>query len=150
MNRENLPKKPLPRRRRGSVVLEAVMVLPVLLLLVFGTIEFAWAFHVKHVLQGAARQGARAAIVPGATNRDVSDAVADAMDRFGLGGDTFTVSVRDGKKNAAIDVSRADEGDAMLVEVKAPWSQYSVMAGGFGSGAITGDLTGQAVMRREG
>ena len=41
------------------------MVLPVLLLVSFGLVEFADFFYLKHILAGAAREGARAAILAG-------------------------------------------------------------------------------------
>lgn len=137
------------RPRRGSVLLEAALVLPVLLIVVFGAIEFGWAFYIKHSLQGAAYAGARAAIVPGATNSDVTSAVSLAMQRGGLQGATYTVSIKDGNSQADTSVGSMSEGDAILVEVDAPWSQFSVFVTSL-SGHINGDLSGRAVMRREG
>ena len=137
------------RRRRGSVLLEAAMILPVLLLVVFGSIEFGYAFYVKHTLQGAAREGARAAIVPGADARDVRDTVTRAMANSGLRNATFTTNVKDADTGTAADPKHMDGGEPVLVEVVAPWSQFSVFASGFG-GYFDGDLTGRAVMRREG
>ena len=137
------------RPRRGSVLLEAALVLPVLLIVVFGAIEFGWAFYIKHSLQGAAYAGARAAIVPGATNSDVTSAVSLAMQRGGLQGATYTVSIKDGNSQADTSVGSMSEGDAILVEVDAPWSQFSVFVTSL-SGHINGNLSGRAVMRREG
>ncbi|MGC4033821.1 MAG: pilus assembly protein [Tepidisphaeraceae bacterium] len=44
-------------RRRGSAVLDAALVFPVLLSLTFGCVEFGHYFYIKHTLQGAAREG---------------------------------------------------------------------------------------------
>jgi len=52
----------LSRRRSGAEVLEAALVMPILLALAFGTVEFGYYFYVEHNLEGAAREGARAAI----------------------------------------------------------------------------------------
>ena len=41
-------------RRRGSAVLDAALVFPILISLTFGCIEFGDFFYVKHTLQGAA------------------------------------------------------------------------------------------------
>jgi Flp pilus assembly protein TadG len=49
-------------RRRGAEVLEAALVMPILLALAFGTVEFGYYFYVEHNLEGAAREGARAAL----------------------------------------------------------------------------------------
>ena len=45
--------------RRGGAILEAALVLPILLALSFGMVEYGYYFFVKHTLQGAARDGAR-------------------------------------------------------------------------------------------
>jgi len=50
------------RRRRGAEVLEAALVMPILLAMGFGTVEFGYYFYTEHNLEGAAREGARAAI----------------------------------------------------------------------------------------
>jgi len=50
------------RRRRGAEVLEAALVMPILLFMGFGTVEFGYYFYTEHNLEGAAREGARAAI----------------------------------------------------------------------------------------
>ena len=137
------------RPRRGSVLLEAALVLPVLLMIVFGAIEFGWAFYIKHSLQGAAYAGARAAIVPDATNSDVKAAISNAMSRGGLNGASYSVSIKNASTDSAATVSSMGEGDPVLVEVDAPWSQFSVFVTSLG-GHFSGNLSGRAVMRREG
>ncbi|NOT02396.1 MAG: pilus assembly protein [Phycisphaerales bacterium] len=72
--------------RRGAAIVELAIVMPFLLLLVFGIIEFGQVAYVRHVLINAATQGARAAILPGATEETVL-AVVDQTIRDGrLGG----------------------------------------------------------------
>ena len=78
--------------RRGNAVIEAVLVIPILLLLAFGTVEFGHFFFVKHGVQGAAREGARAAIVAGATNADVNAAINTSMTASGLQGSGYVVT----------------------------------------------------------
>src|SRR4029077_864938 len=67
-------------RHRGAEVLEAALVLPIVLSLIFGMVEFAFYFHVEHTIEAAAREAARTACVvknpstlegyqAGATNR---------------------------------------------------------------------------------
>jgi hypothetical protein len=43
----------------GAVAVEFAIILPVLLLLVFGIIDFGHAYYMKHVLQNSCREGAR-------------------------------------------------------------------------------------------
>lgn len=50
--------------RRGAVIVEAALVVPLFLVLVFGIIEFGRVYHVYQVLTNAAREGARFAVSP--------------------------------------------------------------------------------------
>ncbi len=68
------------RRPRGTEVLELGLVaMPILFLMVFGTIEFGTYLYVEHNLQPAAREGARAGVVAPADQRDA--AVIAAIER---------------------------------------------------------------------
>lgn len=70
----------LLRRRSGTELLElALVAFPILLTIVFGTIEFGTYFYVEHSLQAAAREGARAGVVAPAGERDA--AVVAAIER---------------------------------------------------------------------
>jgi Flp pilus assembly protein TadG len=46
-------------RERGAAALEFALVLPILVMLVFGIIEFGRGYHAKVELTGAVREGAR-------------------------------------------------------------------------------------------
>jgi Flp pilus assembly protein TadG len=67
------------RRRAGTEILELALCLPILLGVVFATVQFGYQLYVMHTIQAAAREGARAAIPPGATDADVSKAVDAVM-----------------------------------------------------------------------
>lgn len=58
----NRPQNPQPDPKKGQGLLEFAMVLPVLLLLIFGIIEFARAFQAWLVISNAARFGVRYAV----------------------------------------------------------------------------------------
>lgn len=47
-------------RDRGAALVEFALVLPLLIVLLVGIVEFGRAYHTQIVLQGAAREGARA------------------------------------------------------------------------------------------
>jgi len=47
------------RRRSGQGLVEFVLVAPILLLLLFGIIEFALAWNIRHIVTDAAREGTR-------------------------------------------------------------------------------------------
>ena len=46
--------------RCGNAIVEMALLLPVLIGLTFGAAEYGYAMYVKHTLQGASREGARA------------------------------------------------------------------------------------------
>lgn len=66
----------------GQAVLELALILPVLLLLLFGIIEFGIIFHSNLVLNQAAREGARLGVVGGtdAEIRETVERVAAGLD----------------------------------------------------------------------
>ena len=51
------------RKARGAAVVEFAVVLPLLLTILFGIIEYGWVFMVRQTLQTAAREGARVAVL---------------------------------------------------------------------------------------
>jgi Flp pilus assembly protein TadG len=75
MNRP--PSRGRKARDRGSVAVEFALVLPVLLLIVFGIVDFGRALNAQISLTGAAREGARLAAL-GYTNAQVQSRVAAA------------------------------------------------------------------------
>lgn len=62
MDNERMQLPSRPRRRRAQALAEFALTLPILLLLLFGIIEFARIFHAWITLQNAARAAARYAI----------------------------------------------------------------------------------------
>ncbi len=52
-------------RRSGLAVVELAIVAPILLLMLFGIIEFGWLFAVQHLVDHAVSEGARLACMPG-------------------------------------------------------------------------------------
>ncbi len=135
-------------RRRGAAVMEAALVFPVLISLTFGSVEFGHFFFVKHSFQGAAREGARAGIAPGATNTEVTNAVAAAMSSAGFTATQYTVAIRDSGDTANVNVNTATAGTSVLVKVTATWGTVGIRPLGLiGTGK---NVIGQTVMRKEG
>jgi Flp pilus assembly protein TadG len=90
-NRVDLRRMRAWRDEAGAAAVEFAFVLPVLLLLLFGIVEFGRAWNVRQTLTDAAREGARVAAVnnglvtPAATLADsVKKVVTGSAQRAGL------------------------------------------------------------------
>ena len=134
------------RRRLGASILEMALTLTVLLNLTFGTIEFGYFFFVKNTVQAAAREGARAAIPPGATSSDVTAAVNASLTAAGLRTSDFTTTVK--VNGAAANAGTAAPGQQVEVSVTGSWGTVGLRPLGLISS--TKNVLGAATMRREG
>jgi Flp pilus assembly protein TadG len=65
---------------RGAAAVEMALILPVLILLVFGIIQFSLAYNRQQGLHAAAREGARIASLSATTSTEISDRVTDSLD----------------------------------------------------------------------
>ena len=139
------------RRRFGGAVLETVLILPVLLYLAFGVVEFGYYFYVKHSLEGAARDGCRAFIASGATLTDVTNAVSVSMSASNLGSSGYTVQTQDGATvlNAG-NYTTAVAGDTITVTVTCTWGTAGSGYRPWGLIGASKPVVGTAVMRKEG
>ena len=55
------------RDERGDATIEAVLVVPVLLLMIMTVIQFGLWYHASHTLKAAAQEGVRASRIDGGT-----------------------------------------------------------------------------------
>jgi Flp pilus assembly protein TadG len=139
-----------PALRLGSQLIELMFAIVVLLFLMLGMIEFGYYFFVKHSMQGAAREGCRAAIVPSADSTAVTKAVAASLNAAGLNGSSVTL---DGKYTLLLSPDNwasMTSGGSITVEVDASWNSFGVRPlSQFRSD--TGDKTIKAItiMRKE-
>jgi hypothetical protein len=116
---------PLNRHaRRGAVVVEFAVVLPLLALLVFGIIEFGHVFFVRQGLINAARVGARTATLCMDDDQRgplVVARVQQALANGGLSG-----------YNIAIDyVLQPPPSNAHVVTVSVPYSEVTLLGAFF-------------------
>lgn len=79
-------------RRRAAVTVEMAITLPVMFLVVFGAVEFGRMNMLRHTVDNAAYEGARKAIVPGATAAQAEAEARRVMDTIGTKGVTVTVT----------------------------------------------------------
>ncbi len=137
------------RPRGGAAVLEMTFVMFLLLVLSFGMVEFGHFFYIKHNLQAAAREGARAGIVPSATNQNVTDAVNASMLLAGLTPAQFTVQITNtATPPVAIDVATATPGTSVKVTVSCTWGTVGVRP--MAIMPANRSVVGATVMRKEG
>ena len=129
-------------RRRGSETLELALLLPLLLGLVFGTIEFGYYFFLQHNAQSAAREGARAGIPFGASQADATAKANSVLTAAGLNPANFDITFD------PADISTAEPGDDVTVTVQANWSTVGIRTLGLISSNKI--VRGKAVMRKEG
>jgi Flp pilus assembly protein TadG len=103
------------RDQRGAAAVEMAIVLPVLVLLVFGIIQWSIYFNRLQGLQAAAREGARVAALPQSTQSDVKTKVTDALDGVLPSGATPAITVSPSSTNPC-DLQPA--GTSVTVTVK--------------------------------
>jgi Flp pilus assembly protein TadG len=116
-------RKAISRRRGnrpGGAILEMALTLALLLNLTFGMVEFGYYFYVKNSFANAAREGARAGIVPGATNSSVTTAVTNSLTACKFPASSYTTAIADstGNNNVALDTV----GSTITITVSATWS----------------------------
>ncbi|HEX9290756.1 MAG TPA: TadE family protein [Anaeromyxobacteraceae bacterium] len=82
-------------RERGAAVVEFALVLPLLLMLVLGAIDWGWYFYLREVVTNAAREGARAGSVSalGSSAAAAAETAATTyLTNLGLGAGTATAT----------------------------------------------------------
>ena len=126
------------RNRQGAALVEFCLCLPVVLLIVFGTIEACEMIFLKQSATIAAYEGARTAIVPDVENGSVEVVVQQILDDRGVTNSTISVTPS--------DITLTPPGDYISVEVTAPVSGNSSFSSFFTGDAI---VTGRVEMMKE-
>lgn len=136
--------------KRGAATVEFAVVLPILLMIIFGILEFGRVLYVDQSLSWAAREGARIAALPGTDNTQVTNAVNEKLSESGLTADN--VSFKNANDDTIItdisDSSQAPPGTPIKVIIAVNYSNVAYLISGFFPSLQTAQLTGEAVMRR--
>lgn len=126
------------KHRRGAAAVEFAVCLPVLILLIFGAVEACNFIFLKQSLNVAAYEGCREAI-------RTTSSTADAEHR--------ALAILDARHvhNAQVRIVSGDpaatpRGERVIIEVSAPTSVNSPLAGQFNDNR---DLTARVVMVKE-
>jgi Flp pilus assembly protein TadG len=108
------------RDQRGAIAVEFALIVPILLLLVLGIVEFGFGYHAWDATQNAAREGARL----GAVSPDVAEIEARVRGTTSfLDQSLLTVNIDCGITGGSFvacsaDPSDWDEGDIVRVTVR--------------------------------
>jgi len=136
------------RSERGAELIEMAVVLPLLLLVLFGIIEFGFMFQRFLVLTNAANEGARVAILP---TYGAGDAEARAIAYAQQGGlPTGTVTAVMTANIPITEGARCATGRRVTVTHPYQFSFINPIAALFGPNLANVTLTGTATMREQG
>jgi Flp pilus assembly protein TadG len=137
-------------RRRGAALVEMAVCFPVMMLILLGIIEFGRALSVNQMLNSAAREGCRTAVITGSTNAAVTSEIKERVantvgcQQSSVG---VQIAVTDYESGQAIgDVSLADTRDLIEVDVAVPYSAVSFSVSSWMTGKT---LRGACDMRHE-
>ncbi|MDY0166200.1 MAG: pilus assembly protein [Thermoguttaceae bacterium] len=129
------------KNRRGAAAVEFAIVAPLFFLLIFGIIEFGRMIMVQQIITNASREGARVAVLDGATTGEVDSKVANYLQGANI------------HRGASITVSpdppdSAGWGEPVTVTVTIPFSQVTWLPTPM---FVGGDmqLSSSTTMRRE-
>jgi hypothetical protein len=119
--------------------MELLLVLPILLGLLLGLVEFSMLWSAGHLAQRAATAGCRVASFPGSDLADVEHAVEHSLGKGSLI-EAYQVEVRGGRFS----------GDEVWIRVEVPMRAAAPdLLKVFGLGFKERKLAAQAVMRKE-
>jgi Flp pilus assembly protein TadG len=125
-------------KRRGIAAVEFAMVLPVIVLVLFGVLELACMIHVQGALLNASREGARHAITRRATSGSVSEICHQSLKH---------AAVKHATVNVSPDPATAPPGTLINVRSSADYLANSWLPG---SGFFRGtSLSTEVAMRKE-
>ena len=112
------------RSRAGAATVEFALVAPILIMFVFGIIEFSRGLMVRQTLINATREGAREASLPDATMSSVKTKVVDFLDSASIDIDSSSVTVTP-------DPEEAIDNEQITVSVSIPYSEIGWINGSF-------------------
>jgi Flp pilus assembly protein TadG len=107
-------------RRRGTAVVEMAVVLPLLLILTLGTIEYGWMLLCLQEMTGVCEQAGRTAATPTATNAIVNTQIASLMAHWNLQSSGYTTTF------SPSDVSTAATGNQVSVTISIPYNNIEI------------------------
>jgi Flp pilus assembly protein TadG len=107
-------------KRRGTAAVEFAVILPFVMVLFLGIIEFGRVLMVQQILTNAAREGCRNAVLPGGTINNAKSVVSTY-----LGNANITLSDLANQVSVNPDPATSSQGTSITVTVTVPFSSVS-------------------------
>ena len=137
------------KNQKGAALVEFAIVLPLLLVLVFGMIEFSIMFYDKSVITNASREGARAGIVYSYPNRitegEIEATVGNYVSNKLI---TFGATTPSAEEMTTVTGQCANAGDVVTVAVTFPY-EFLVLPNFITTLTGSIDLSAVTIMRCE-
>ncbi len=108
------------KREAGLSSVEAAIFAPLLFLLIFGVLEYSWAFLKIQQVNGAARRCARMGIIEGATVAELMAEVDQLMIDANLAGSGYTVTL------TPPDPATLAPGEILRVDISVPYANIDL------------------------
>jgi Flp pilus assembly protein TadG len=131
------------KRENGASAVEFAIILPLLVLLIFGIIEFSLALYDKAMITNASREGARVGIVyrdPAVTDAEITSVVNNYLENYLI---TFG-----GSPNATVTVTRKGYRPGGQLSVTVAYTYISLILPNFSSTLAGGINMGATTMMR--
>ena len=102
------------RKRTAAAAIECAFVLPIFIFTVLGIIELGRAIMVHQIVTNGAREGARRAVIPGATDAQIENIIDNYMAGTTISGHTRTITP---------SLVNAQPHDPLTVTVSVPYAE---------------------------
>jgi Flp pilus assembly protein TadG len=110
----------VPSRRPGVAAVEFAVILPFVMMLFLGIIEFGRVLMVQQILTNAAREGCRYAVLPGSSISSTRSVVASYLNNSSI-----TLTNPSTQVTVSPDPASAAQGTSITVTITVPCSSIS-------------------------
>jgi len=131
------------QNNRGVAAVELAFCLPILILLVCGSIEFGLLFYNQQVITNASREGVRAGIVEGTVNADIEQIVKNYCS-----GKLINLNGENELQTDAVTVSGSNTAGGIAILTVSVTYDYDFLFGGI-LDFTDKTLSAQTIMRME-
>ena len=137
------------RSEQGAELIEFALILPLLMFIILGLVDFGFMFQRFEVVTNAAREGARMAVLPGYKTADVTARVQAYVATGGVATTSTNPMVAVTDVTIPTGGGPTLQGKRVQVTYSSPYLFIGPIAGLFGGTFTSATLTGVAIMRDE-